>query len=451
MNAFAKICMVGWTILCFVGSCSGIVGLSHGGQGQILNGAEALGASIGLFMWLIIWAIPMVVLGIVALVTKPSAPSAPIAGLDGTSLQALTQNHSAQLKKGAKNFVFCLLVIAAIFVAYRSFTSSHPTETGSAIPDSSTASTGIDNESSGSGLALQVTANQLYVEYHENEVLADSKYKGRRLRVSGVVGEIGKGLLDEAVLRLGTSNRFESVDAYLNSSENSAAAALSKGAIVTVQCEGGGMIVGSPVLKGCRIENRSSETIEFTPSEGATPQLQTNPKAQTDTPTKSIVITNPNLTMPSTAHTIEEMDFGNMKYPFGKSYVQLENGFYHNSLGSGMVEDIELRNVWFLKETNGESGALIYIGDSTGKQDAGKLFLLERRDDNPVITEEIDFDLNANGSGVSAPSDIAGTFVILSRAEDGTAICCPKHLDVVTLQWDGNLLKRTLSRVDDIP
>jgi hypothetical protein len=71
MNKLAKIGMAGWTIFCFVGSCAGLMNVAqqtHGGQ---LNGPESLGAGIGIFLWLIIWAVPMVVLGIIALVTRP--------------------------------------------------------------------------------------------------------------------------------------------------------------------------------------------------------------------------------------------------------------------------------------------------------------------------------------------------------------------------------------------
>ena len=41
-------------------------------QGK-MGDAEAFGVGIGLFFWLVLWAVPMVVLGIIALVTRPKA------------------------------------------------------------------------------------------------------------------------------------------------------------------------------------------------------------------------------------------------------------------------------------------------------------------------------------------------------------------------------------------
>lgn len=79
MNKVAKIGMAGWTILCFMGSCAGMMNIAHQTQGRELGGAESLGVGIGMFMWLIIWAVPMVVMGIIALVTKPKAPSIVVA------------------------------------------------------------------------------------------------------------------------------------------------------------------------------------------------------------------------------------------------------------------------------------------------------------------------------------------------------------------------------------
>jgi hypothetical protein len=83
MHKFAKLCMVGWTILCFMGTCSGIVNIARDSQGRELSGAESLGAGIGLFMWLIIWAVPMIVMGIIALITRPKTPPATAAVIGG--------------------------------------------------------------------------------------------------------------------------------------------------------------------------------------------------------------------------------------------------------------------------------------------------------------------------------------------------------------------------------
>ena len=70
VNKIAKIGMLVWTILCFMGSCAGMMKVAQQTQGRELGGAESFGVGIGMFMWLLIWAVPMVVMGIVALVTR---------------------------------------------------------------------------------------------------------------------------------------------------------------------------------------------------------------------------------------------------------------------------------------------------------------------------------------------------------------------------------------------
>jgi hypothetical protein len=119
------------------------------------------------------------------------------------------------------------------------------------MEDSPSNSTAPESAPSVSTPPISVNAETLYLAYHRNEVSADAAYKGRTLEVSGIVESIDKDFMDEVVIRLATSNEFESVDAHLNKSEESAAAQLEKGQVVKLTCTGGGMIVGSPTLSDC--------------------------------------------------------------------------------------------------------------------------------------------------------------------------------------------------------
>jgi hypothetical protein len=101
---------------------------------------------------------------------------------------------------------------------------------------------------------FSVDAKTLWDDYHANEVSADDRYKGRRLRVSGTVASIDKDFMDNIVIRLSTPNQFMGIMATMESSERSRAASMSKGQKVTVVCRGGGMIVGSPSLRDCTID-----------------------------------------------------------------------------------------------------------------------------------------------------------------------------------------------------
>lgn len=105
------------------------------------------------------------------------------------------------------------------------------------------------------GIDLAIKGSQISKEYHQNEVAADNKFKGKTLMVSGIVQSIDKDFLDNAILRLRVKNMFMSVMAYVHNDELSFLAGLSKGQSVSLVCRGDGMVIGSVVLRDC--ENSS--------------------------------------------------------------------------------------------------------------------------------------------------------------------------------------------------
>ena len=68
MHTASKWAMILWSVFCLYGACSGIANVAEKGK---MSDAEALGAGIGMFVWIIIWFFPTVGLGIIALVTRP--------------------------------------------------------------------------------------------------------------------------------------------------------------------------------------------------------------------------------------------------------------------------------------------------------------------------------------------------------------------------------------------
>jgi hypothetical protein len=103
--------------------------------------------------------------------------------------------------------------------------------------------------------SLAVTAPQLYRDYHRNEVSADTKYKGKTLAVTGRVTGISKDFAGGVYLTLDNGeSEFLGIHAELQPSEVDKASTLSKGRTVTVVCEGGEMVIGTPILKDCVIQ-----------------------------------------------------------------------------------------------------------------------------------------------------------------------------------------------------
>lgn len=103
-----------------------------------------------------------------------------------------------------------------------------------------------------------VSAEKLFADYHENEVAADSRYKGRVLSLTGFIAGINKDFLDKTYLTLRTSNMFMTVHAQIESSQVSRTAGLSKGDRVHLVCNGKGMVIGSPMVDDCYFQGDAS-------------------------------------------------------------------------------------------------------------------------------------------------------------------------------------------------
>lgn len=101
--------------------------------------------------------------------------------------------------------------------------------------------------------AVEISASQLYKDYESNGVAADQKYKGKVLRVSGVVNNIDRDIMDKIYVTLKGDQYFGDVQCFFAEDHVNMAAQLSKGQRITVKgkCEGKLMNV---MLKGCVIE-----------------------------------------------------------------------------------------------------------------------------------------------------------------------------------------------------
>lgn len=133
---------------------------------------------------------------------------------------------------------------------------------GSAICSPSSSSTSSSTSQASAAAAapapsappVEVSAQELYAAYSENEVAADWQYKNRRLLVGGTIESIDKDMFNNMVLHLKTKNELSPVMATLADSEASKAANLRKRQRVTLLCRGGTRIVDSPTLDKCVIQ-----------------------------------------------------------------------------------------------------------------------------------------------------------------------------------------------------
>ncbi|KWE66098.1 hypothetical protein WL77_14975 [Burkholderia ubonensis] len=154
------------------------------------------------------------------------------------------------MKKLLKIVLGGVLALIIIGVIFGKKPAPGTSSTSNPVTETSTTSSS-ETESKKPVEKVNVTASALFVAYEKNEVAADQKYKGKALSVSGTVQSIDKDAFDEIVVQLRTNNEFMPVHAYLSKEKEALAASLEKGQKVTWTCEGGGRIIGSPVLRDC--------------------------------------------------------------------------------------------------------------------------------------------------------------------------------------------------------
>ncbi len=118
-----------------------------------------------------------------------------------------------------------------------------------------------------------VTADQFYIDYQNNEVAAQQKYKGNVNRICGIVDGIELNLLNNPVISLHAS-LFGVVN--IGGVDTESAANISKGSFAVFECSEINELLGTPVLTECTIvpgrnipneaQSDSKQTIQNEPS-----------------------------------------------------------------------------------------------------------------------------------------------------------------------------------------
>ena len=143
------------------------------------------------------------------------------------------------IKKKTKRYWAIGIGISFILFIVGMASSSTPTSTPTSIPAPTPAPT-----------TIQVTAQELYSAYKANEVAADTKYKGKILKVTGVVLEIGKDIFGTPYVTLSSGEKYEvwGVQCTFSLKDEPQLAQLTKGQTITVQGKGKGYLIN--VLMG---------------------------------------------------------------------------------------------------------------------------------------------------------------------------------------------------------
>lgn len=103
---------------------------------------------------------------------------------------------------------------------------------------------------------ITTTATEMINTYKNNEVKADRIFKNNYIEIKGRVSSIDSDITDSAVIRLSSKNNYEFTTVMASGDKDfqEKAIDLDKGQTVTLQCIGGGEIVGNPILNNCKIK-----------------------------------------------------------------------------------------------------------------------------------------------------------------------------------------------------
>lgn len=102
-------------------------------------------------------------------------------------------------------------------------------------------------------VASAVTATRLFDDYKANEVSADDKYKGKIVEVTGILKRVAKDADERPYAEL-VADRYEvnEVTAYFGV-DTALLGKLKKGQKLEIRCLGAGLVLTSPLLKGCGV------------------------------------------------------------------------------------------------------------------------------------------------------------------------------------------------------
>jgi hypothetical protein len=99
---------------------------------------------------------------------------------------------------------------------------------------------------------FELTSEELYIAYQQNEVAADEKYKGKKLAISGEIENIGKDIMDNPYVSFKV-DVLENVTCYFSKDNTNALSNLKKGQVVTLTGECRGITLQNVVIKECQI------------------------------------------------------------------------------------------------------------------------------------------------------------------------------------------------------
>ena len=149
------------------------------------------------------------------------------------------------------SMVIVLIVVIGIIPIAAGCGTDNTAQTGS-----DTAATTTEEETTkAEEKTISINASDLFDAYDANEVKADEKYKGKLLKISGTIKDIGKEIMDDSYITLKSSNPYEIISVQCMFSDEAEAKKLGdlkKGDKIKILGECDGVTV-NVLIKDCKI------------------------------------------------------------------------------------------------------------------------------------------------------------------------------------------------------
>ncbi len=98
----------------------------------------------------------------------------------------------------------------------------------------------------------ELTPDELYSNYLDNEVAADENFKGKKIAITGSITDIGKDITNKPYISFRVKF-MESINCYFSKDNNFEIAKLTKGESVTIVGECEGLLLKNVILVNCKI------------------------------------------------------------------------------------------------------------------------------------------------------------------------------------------------------
>jgi len=100
-----------------------------------------------------------------------------------------------------------------------------------------------------------INIKDILIDYTNNEIYADNKYKGKHIKFRGIIDSISKDIMDNPYMIISTGKLFQvpMVQAFFDKSNNEQLSKFNRDSIISLDCKVNGLIINNIIMDDCKI------------------------------------------------------------------------------------------------------------------------------------------------------------------------------------------------------